>query len=131
MAEHPDVALVRRGYEAFTTGDVATLAEIIAADATQYQPGNDPLSGDHNGIEEILGFYGGLAAETNGTFQVELENLYTDGLGRVVATHRATAERQGRRLDTRASLIFTVSDGKARDIHGCQEDIDDWDAFWA
>jgi ketosteroid isomerase-like protein len=130
MSEHPDVALVRRGYEAFSNADMATLSEIIAPDATQYQPGSSELAGEHKGLEAILDFYGRLANSTDGTFRVELEHLYADGQGRVVATHRATAERQGRRMDSRASLIFTVIDSKAFDIHGCLEDIDDWDAFW-
>jgi hypothetical protein len=38
MAEHHDVALVRRGYAAFSAGDVATLSELLAEDARQYQP---------------------------------------------------------------------------------------------
>ena len=40
MAEHPDVALVRRGYAAFSAGDMATLSELLAEDARQYQPGS-------------------------------------------------------------------------------------------
>ena len=131
MAEHPDIALVRRGYEAFSSGDGATLAGIIAPDATQYQPGSSPLAGEHTGREAIMEFYGRLASETDGTFRVELRHLFADGRGRVVATHRATGERNGRRLDAEASLVFTVVDGTARDIHGFQEDIDTWDAFWA
>ena len=131
MAEHPDVALIRRGYDAFSTGDVATLSEIIAPDATQYQPGSSDLAGEHKGLQAILEFYGRLAAETDGSFRVQLDRLYTDGKGRVAATHRATAERAGRHLDTRASLTFTIVDGIARDIHGGQEDIDEWDEFWA
>ena len=131
MSEHPDVALVRRGYEAFSAGDMATLSQIIAADATQFQPGTGAVSGDHKGRDAILEFYGQLAAGTDGTFRVELERLHTDGQGRVVALHRATAQRQGRSLNTSASLIFTISNGMAVDIHGCQEDIDAWDAFWA
>jgi ketosteroid isomerase-like protein len=130
MAEHPDVALVRRGYEAFSTGDVTTLSQIIAEDATQYQPGSGDLAGEHKGRQAILEFYGRLAAETNGSFRVELDRLYTDGQGRVVATHRATGDKDGRHLDARTVLIFTVMDGTARDIHGCQENIDDWDNFW-
>ena len=131
MAEHPDVALIRRGYAAFSTGDVATLSEIIAPDATQYQPGSSDLAGEHKGLQAILEFYGRLAAGTDGSFRVELERLYTDGKGQVVTTHRTTAQRAGRRLDTRALLTFTVVDGIARDIHGCQEDIAEWDEFWA
>src|SRR5664279_3814695 len=61
----------------------------------------------------------------------KLDRLYTDGKGQVVATHRATAQRAGRHLDTRALLTFTIVDGIARDIHGCQEDIAEWDEFWA
>lgn len=131
MAEHPDVALVRRGYEAFAASDVETLSQIIAEDATQYQPGTSTMSGEHKGRQAILEFYGRLASETNGTFQVHLDRLYTDGQGKVVATHRATAERNGRQLDAWTALNFTIHDGVARDIHGYQEDVDQWDDFWA
>lgn len=37
MAEHPDVALVRRGYAAFSAADTARLSELLAEDARQYQ----------------------------------------------------------------------------------------------
>ena len=131
MAEPEDVALVRRGYEAFSTGDGATLTEVIAVDATQYQPRSGELAGEHNRREASLNFCGRLGSETNGSFRVELEHLYTDGQGRVCRDHHATCQRQGRKLDTRASLTFTVSDGMARDTYGCLGDIDAWDTFWA
>ena len=131
MAEHPDIAVVRRGSEAFSAGDVATLSEVIAPDATQFQPGSGPLSGEHQGRDAILAFYGRLSSETGGTFRVELERVYADGRGQVVAAHRATAQRQGRGLDSRACLVFTIADGTAREIHGCMEDLDAWDEFWA
>jgi ketosteroid isomerase-like protein len=131
MTEHADIALVRRGYEAFSSGDVAALSQIIAEDATQYQPGNGPLAGEQRGRQAILEFYGRLASESNGTFRVELDRLYADGQGRVVATHRATGERAGRSLDSWVCLIFTIVDGTARDIHGCVEDVAGEDEFWA
>jgi ketosteroid isomerase-like protein len=112
MAEHPDVALVRRGYDAFSTGDVGTLSEVIAPDATQYQPGSGDLAGEHKGLQAILEFYGRLAAETDGSFRVQLDRLYTDGMGRVVAHppghrsasgsptgHRGVADVHHRRRD--------------------------------
>jgi ketosteroid isomerase-like protein len=131
MAEHPDAALVRRGYQAFSTADGKTLSEIIAEDATQYQPGASNMSGEYKGLQAILKFYGRLASETNGSFRVEVDRLYTDGKGQVVATHRATGQRAGRNLDTWASLTFTVVDGTVTDLHGCQEDLAAWDDFWA
>lgn len=62
MTEHPDVQLVRRGYQAFSTGDAQTLSEIIAEDATQYQPGSGNLDGEHKGRQAILDFYGQAAS---------------------------------------------------------------------
>jgi ketosteroid isomerase-like protein len=131
MVEHPDVALVRRGYQAFATGDVETLSVVIAEDATQYQPGTSAMAGEYKGRQAILEFYGRLAAETDGTFKAELQNLYTDGKGCVVAVHRSIGSRGGKQLDVGTVLIFTVRDGAARDIHACQDDIDQWDDFWA
>jgi uncharacterized protein len=131
MAEDPDVALVRRGYQAFSAGDLATLSEIIAEDAGQYQPGASSVAGRHAGRQAILDFYGRLATETDGTFRVELQHVYTDGQGQVVACHRVTAQRGDRTLDTGASLLFTIKDGLAHDIHGYQEDLADWDQFWS
>jgi ketosteroid isomerase-like protein len=131
MAEHPDVALVRRGYVAFSSGDVATLSELLAEDARQYQPGSGSMSGEFRGRDAILAFYGRLASETNGTFRVELEHVYTDGEGRVVACSRNTAQRGDRRLNTGAALVFTIKDGKAQDVQGFQEDLDVWNDFWS
>ncbi|HEY7010679.1 MAG TPA: nuclear transport factor 2 family protein [Jatrophihabitantaceae bacterium] len=131
MAEHPDVALVRRGYAAFSTGDIATLSELIADDARQFQPGSSSMSGEYKGRDAILAFYGRLASETNGTFRVELEHVYTDGQGRVVACSRNTAQRGERQLNSGAALVFTIKDGKAQDLHGVEEDLDEWDNFWS
>ena len=131
MAEHPDVALVRRGYAAFSAGDMATLSELLAEDARQYQPGSGAISGEYRGRDAILAFYARLASETNGTFRVVLEGVYTDGEGRVVASSQTTAERGDRRLDTGAALVFTIKDGKAQDVRGFQEDLDVWNDFWS
>ena len=130
MAEHPDVALVRRGYQAFATGDVETLSEVIADDATQTQPGTSAMAGEQKGLQSILEFYGRLAAETNGTFKAELQHLYTDGNGCVVAVHRSTGQRGEKQLDAGTVLIFTIRDGVAQNIHGCEDDLEKWDDFW-
>jgi hypothetical protein len=34
-------------------------------------------------------------------------------------------------LNTGAALVFTIKDGKAHDLHGVQEDLDEWNAFWS
>ena len=68
MAEHPDVTLVKNGYDAFNSADIATLTEIIADDAVQHMVGDNLVSGEFKGLDKILGMYGKIAEITNGTY---------------------------------------------------------------
>ena len=131
MAEHPDITLIRKGYEAFNNADVAALSELIAADAVQHMVGDNLVSGDHKGLENILGMYGKLAELTNGTYGVDVESMFTDGNGKVVVVHRQRGERNGKQLSTRQALIFTVVAGKVVDLLDTTEDIAAEDAFFA
>ncbi|PYC65897.1 SnoaL-like polyketide cyclase [Streptomyces tateyamensis] len=131
MAEHPHAALVRKGYDAFSRGDTVALRSIMTADCTQHVPGSSPMSGDFKGVEAVLGYYGQLAAETNGTFRVELEHLFVDGRGHVMSVHRFTAERAGRRVDMTGGIMFRIVGEKITDLDECVEDIAAVDEFWA
>ena len=86
--------LVRRGFQAFNTGDVETLSGIFADDAVQVMGGNNLLRGEHKGREAILSMYGRLAEHTGGTFQA--------GLQMVVAN------------DSTAVAIYRGANGRAR-----------------
>jgi len=131
MTEHPTCAVVRRGYEAFSRGDMATLSKILAGDATQHVPGTHPLAGDYKGRDAILRYYGRLAAETGGTYEIELLYLFADGRGHVVSLHRARAARGVRRLDGVGGIVFTVLEDRVIDLVECEQDQDVTDMFWA
>jgi ketosteroid isomerase-like protein len=131
MAEHPDVTLVKRGYEAFNAADVDTLTELIADDAVQTMVGNNLVSGEFKGRDSILGMYGKIAELTNGTYSVAVEQTFTDGNGTVVVVHRQTAERNGRRLDNRQALVFRIVGGKVVSLTDTSDDIATDDAFYS
>jgi ketosteroid isomerase-like protein len=131
MAEHPDVAIVRRGYEAFSKGDTDTLRELIAADAVHRLPGENQLSGDFKGIDAILGMYGQLFELSGGTISVEPQMFLTDNQGTVVAVHRASAQRGDKSFEENAAIVFTVRGGKAVELHELVEDVEARDAFWS
>ncbi|GAA2144258.1 nuclear transport factor 2 family protein [Kitasatospora kazusensis] len=131
MAEHPHAALVRTGYEAFSRGDLETLRGMMTTDCTQHVPGTHQMSGDFKGVDAVLGYYGRLAAETNGTFRAELQKLLVDGRGHVMSIHRITAERAGRTLDQVGGIVFRILGEKITDLDECLEDPAATDAFWA
>jgi len=131
MAEHPHAALVRKGYEAFSRGDMDTLRQLTASDATQHVPGSHPLSGDFKGVDTILDMYRRLFEETNGTIKVQLRYVLVDGRGHAVSLHRFTAERNGKRLDETGGIVFRIVGDKATDLDECVEDIDKSNEFWS
>jgi ketosteroid isomerase-like protein len=129
MAEHPHIALVRRGYEAFSRGDMDTLRTLIAQDAVLHVPGDNPTSGQHKGIDAILAYYSQLFEMTNGTVRVELDLLTTDGTGHVIAAHRITADRGDKTWDQRVAQLLTIVGDKVVDQLVCDSDLDASDAF--
>jgi uncharacterized protein len=109
---HPNEDLVRRGYEAFSNGDMETLSQIQATDVVHISPGNNQLSGEYKGQEEVFGYYGKLAEVTDGTFKVELESVRAEGDDKVIARHRNLAQRGDKSLNTMETLTFTILNGK-------------------
>jgi ketosteroid isomerase-like protein len=60
MGAQEDVAVVRRGYEAFNTGDMKTLTELFDESASWHTPGRGSLAGDHEGREATFAYFGQL-----------------------------------------------------------------------
>ncbi|MBT2449966.1 nuclear transport factor 2 family protein [Streptomyces sp. ISL-43] len=131
MSEHPDCALVRRGYAAFGKGDLEAVGALMTADVIYHVPGKHPLSGHHKGREAVLDRYRKLGEETKGTFQVDLESVLVDGRGHVISVHLARADRGDRGIEVRQGLFFTIVGGKISDIDECTTDIDEEEAFWS
>ncbi|WP_405816970.1 nuclear transport factor 2 family protein [Streptomyces sp. NBC_01390] len=131
MTEHPHAALIRKGYDAFSRGDMDTMRTLLAGDATHHVPGSHSLSGDFKGQDAIIDMYRRLGEETDGTLRVVPLNVLVDGRGHVVSTHRYTGERRGRSIDATGALVFRIVGDKITDLDECVEDIDSSNEFWA
>lgn len=130
MAEHPNVTLIRSGFDAFNRGDMDKLTKILANDCVQHMAGSNRFTGDHKGRANVLAMYGELAKETDGTFKVALERVYAND-HRAVATFRSTATRKGKKLDQQSTLVFEIIGGKVTDLDELALDAKVNDTFWA
>jgi hypothetical protein len=108
---HPNEDLLRRGYEAFSKGDFDTLRQDFAEDIVWHSPGNNPLSGEYRGQDEVFGFFAKIAEITGGTFQAELHDVLVND-EHSVALQVTRAEREGNSLETHDVGVFHVRDGK-------------------
>ena len=127
MAEHPNVELSRRGYKAFSEGDMATLAELIAEDAVWHVGGNNILTGDYEGRDAIFGLFARYA-ESNP--QIEVHDILANDGHTVVLTH-LTASRQGKTVDTRTNDTSHTVNGQLTEFWTFAEDQAGIDELWS
>jgi uncharacterized protein len=108
---HPNEEPVRRAFDAFASGDVEALRELMEPDSVWHAPGRNPLAGDHRGVEAILGYFARTMELTGGTFRTELHDVVADD-EHAVSLFAARGQRQGRTLDVRNVLVTHVRNGK-------------------
>jgi uncharacterized protein len=103
----------------------------LAPDVVHSAPGNNSLSGEYNGVDDILAYYGKLFERSNGTFTAELKRVKVEGDDTAVATHHDKAERDDKTLDQDETLTFTISGGKITRIVEKHSDPAPYDTFWS
>ena len=131
MGADENAAIVRRGYEAFNSGDMDTLTELFDESAVWRTPGRSSLAGEHQGREAAFGYFGRLAQETGGTFKAELQQVLAGDDGRVVGIHHCSGERNGKHLDVDCCLVFQLEGGRITEGSDHFRDLYAWDEFWS
>jgi ketosteroid isomerase-like protein len=127
---HSNEGLLRRGYEAFAAGDIQTVLGILADDIAWHIGGENQISGDYHGHDEVVGFFGRLVEVTNGTFRLDVEQyLANDTHGAVLCT--AYAARDNRELVMREVHTWRLADGKATEFWGFVWDDEVADSFFS
>ena len=130
MTEHPNAALLRKGHEAFSTGDRKTLSEIIAEDALWHVAGKSPISGDYRGREAVFGMFDKLAELSGGTIKIEDHDfLGTDQ--HAVALCKIIATRGGKTLDANYCEVVHFREGQVVEDWVLAYDQYAFDEFWS
>ena len=130
MAEHPNVDLIRRGYDLFEKGDMDGLRGIFTDDVVWHVPPGLPFSGDKKGVDAALQYFGELVGATDGTFKAETHTILADD-EHAVGLHRDTAQRGGKSLDVNEILILHVRDGKIAEAWESYTDFEAYKSFFS
>ena len=121
---------MRRGYEAFAKGDIATLKTLFAPNAIWHSVETGVLPGNYRGAQAILEFFGRLAQETSGTVRAELQTIAASG-DNVFALHRNTGKRNGKTMDTKSVLVFKLDKGVVTEVAEFRYDQPSEAQFWS
>lgn len=130
MADNTNEALVKKGYQAFSAGDMDTLRQIMTPDVVHTVPGTSQIAGEYKGIDNVLSHYGQLFELSGGTLTVDLKSVKAEGADKVVSVHKATAKRDGKSLEEDETLQFTIAGGKISRLDESHADPAGFDKFW-
>ena len=104
MSEQDNKEVIKRGYEAFSAGDVETVMNLFDDDVEWVQPGQSAISGTFHGKTEVMEYLGRLAEKS---VTVKLNHLLADGDMVVALTDVSVGDETGQDAD-----VFTLRDGK-------------------
>jgi len=130
MPDHPNAALLRKGYEAFARGDIAAITDLFAEDMVWHVPGNNLISGEHKGRDAVFAVFAKTMELTGGTFKIDLHDIVAND-EHTVSLSRASASRQGKQLDLRGADIYHIRNGKVTEWWSFVEDQRLDDEFWS
>jgi ketosteroid isomerase-like protein len=122
-------AIIRRAYEAVNAGDMATLAELFAADAVWHAGGRGRFAGEKRGRDACFAYFGEIVEATDGTFRTEVHDV-TASEEHVTGIHTCTGRRGGKELNLKEVLVFHLRDGQIAEAWEHFEDTQAWDAFF-
>ena len=127
-----DADVVRAVFGAFASGDLASLGDLLHADATWYHRNDDRLGGIHRGAEAIIAYLTESALLTAGTLRAEPQSVMADSAGHVAVLVRLSASRpDGRAMNGPQVVLVTVEGGRVRAIEQFVGDPAAVAAFWA
>ena len=130
LSTHPNAALMRAGYEAYTTGDLASLSDHVCDDFPYHFPGRSPLAGVYRGLPEVIKLFTRQFELTRGDFQVVPQKILADD-ETGIALVRVSGTRGTRRLDAPGINVCHFQDGKLAEYWSYTYDQYAVDEFWS
>lgn len=130
MAEHPNIALHKKGHEAFNRGDMNGVRDFFAEDTVRHVPGRSQLSGEHRGRNAVLKEFGKMAELTGGNMKLEPQEYLANDT-KTAAIFRFTATRGGRQSALVVCEVSAWRDGKSTEQWLYFDDQYACDDFWS
>jgi len=128
--ETHNIELIRQGFEAFNGGNMAVLGELFDYNANWHAAAAGVLRGDCHGREAIFAMFAQLHQETGGTFASKPVAFAAAG-DKVFVQTEVSGERKGYKLHEGEVLVFTLAEGRVREVHVYAANYPAALAFWA
>jgi uncharacterized protein len=119
--EHPNVTVVREGFEAFQRGDMAWMDEHLADDVVWHVGGNSRWSGAYRGKAKVLEYFARQAQATAGPPSADIHDIVGNDDHVVVLGSASASAADGSSAEWKYVQVFHVRDGVATEVWGMAE----------
>jgi len=120
MSDHPNAILARAGLDAFTRGDPATLADMLADDIVWHAPGDNPWAGSFVGKDATMDRMIRMAKEGI-VWDFAIHDVIADD-DHVVVLIDATLTKGKAASHGRQVQVMHIRDGKMTEFWAMNED---------
>jgi ketosteroid isomerase-like protein len=128
MSAQQDAELVRRGYEAFIAGDMEWLNEHLHENVVWHVPGNNLMSGDYRGREDVLAFFARSVQIALPEFDIH-DIVASDDHVVALSTIRWRRNDNNETFEDRLGQVFHLEGGHVLEVWTMGEDLAGFDRF--
>ena len=127
--EHPNVKVVRDGFEAFERGDMSWMDDHMADDVVWHVGGKSKMAGAYEGKEAVLGLFGKQAQLFTGAPDVDVHEILGND-DHVIVIGRATAnDPDGGTVSWLYANVLHIRDGKVKEVWGLADETSESDVL--
>jgi ketosteroid isomerase-like protein len=127
--EHPNVRLVKEGFEAFERGDGSWMDEHMADDVVWHVGGKSRMAGAYKGKEAALGLFAKQARIFSAAPQIDIHDVLGNDQ-HVIAIGKASAnDPDGGTVEWLYANVFHIEDGKVTEVWGLADETSESDVL--
>ena len=127
--EHPNVQLVRDGFDAMSRGDDGWMSAHLADDVVWHVGGNSKWAGEYRGKNAALEYFARMAQSMGGMPEADVHDILgNDDHVVILGSAKATAP-DGASAQWKYVNVFHIADGKTTEAWGMAENDADVDPF--
>lgn len=125
---HPNLNLIHHFFTAYANNDLVGIKIVLDENIKWHIPGDHPLSGTKNGIEEVLKYFQQLG---KGLFKAESIVMGVSDT-HVIDCHRNWSNIENEEnLDNMSCLLWKIENSKIKEVHNFPENQHKVDLFFS
>lgn len=119
--EHPNVTLLREGFEAFQKGDTNWMDQHLSDDVVWHVGGNSKWSGAYEGKAKVLDFFARQAKAMEEPPSVDIHDVLGNDDHVITIGTASAIGPGGSSAEWKFVQVFHIKDGKATEVWGMAE----------